>query len=76
MMRKKSGGTHEKQIRSMRVLFPTRDILETEFDLNQTVISSEKVSVKSQSRCLIRIGFHSIIPNGRRVAGFFNEIEK
>jgi hypothetical protein len=59
----------------MRVLSPTRDLLEAELNLNQTVISSEKVSVKSQSRCFIRIGFYSIIPNGRRVAGFFNSME-
>jgi hypothetical protein len=66
-MRKKSHGTHEKQIISMSVLSPTSHLTlkitqyflpsQLNFNLNQTVIPSEKVTLKSLE------------------AGFFNSLE-
>jgi hypothetical protein len=71
---------HEKQIISMSVLSPTRHLTikitqydlppQPDFNCNQTVIHSEKVALAAESHCLIGIGFHSNIPNGRPAAEF------
>jgi hypothetical protein len=81
-MRKKSRGTHEKQIISLSMLSPTsyltvkitQHILPPplNFNLNQTVIHSEEVTIKSQSHSFIWIGFPSKVSNGRPMAAFLS----
>jgi hypothetical protein len=69
----------------MSVLSPTSDLTvkitqyvqppQLNLNLNQTLIHSGKVTSMSQSHSFIRIGFHSKLPNGHLVEGFFNELD-
>jgi thiamine pyrophosphokinase len=53
-----------------------KSMAELNFNLNQTVIRAEKVTIISQSNSFIRIGFPSKVSNGRPVAGCMREAER